>query len=360
MTFDLDDIERALTAGVRQLLADRHNSVLRRATLGKRYDENLWNDLSQSLGLLPMALPDDIGGDAGGDVLIGLAMREMGRALYDGPYLSSVVIACGYITALDGQVERRDVLSRILDGRLRPTAGPPGSDLGIRVTRDGSGWSLFGVIRPVLDVDTATHLVVIAELAVDDLGVFLVDLSAPGVQIERLDTFDLTRSMGVVHLDGAAADLTGTMSGDRLRRLADRTRIMVASEQIGGAAAVLELAVEHAQTRHQFGRPIGSYQAIKHQCADALVAIETTLVTVDHALCLLVNGEDVGHIAPMVAAMSSEAYVQAATTSLHVHGGMGFTWEHDAHLHLRRAKSSSHLLGSPSAHRELLLERLGL
>lgn len=360
MTFDLDDVELALTGAIRQLLGDRHDSVQRRGTLGGRHDEDLWKALSQDLGLLPMALPEDVGGDAGGDVLIGLAMREMGRALYDGPYLSSVVLACGLLETVEHPAEGHRVLSRVQTGELRPTAGLPNSYQGTRASRLDDTWLLAGAARAVLDAGTASHLVVVAELPLGGRGIFLVDLTSAGVSVDTLETFDLTRSFGLVHLDGVRADLVGPTADDALTRTADRARIMLASEQVGGAAATLEIAVEHAKTRHQFGRPIGSYQAIKHQCADVLVAIETAAVTVDHALCLLQEGEDVSRIAPMVAAMSSEAYVQAATSSLHVHGGMGFTWEHDAHLHLRRATSSSHLLGSPSTHRELLLERLGL
>lgn len=188
--------------------------------------------------------------------------------------------------------------------------------------------------------------------------VFAVDPSAGGVTITPVTTLDTTRKQATVAFDGAPARPLGVPAGaDTAVRRALRTgEIMLAAEQAGGARAVLDMAVAYAKQRVQFGRAIGGFQAIKHMCADLLVEVESAHSAAYHAAWSLAEGRaDVAASAAMCQAFCSEAFVRAAGDNIQIHGGVGFTWEHPAHLYLRRARSSAQLFGDPATHRERYL-----
>lgn len=368
MNFDIDEDERAVVETIDALMSDRFSPARRRSALGGEHDPALWDELAYQLGMVPMAIPEAAGGDGGGAVLTGLVARSLGAALYDGPYLSCVT-AIGALADSEAS-EAREVLVRTATGDARATLAPLSAAGGVRASPRDGGWAVSGSARGVLDATSATHIVVEAELAGDveaEVGRrvhFLVDASDSGVAARRVESVDLLRSVGVVDFEDAAAvplldpasDSTATVSV----RVRDRARVLLASEQIGGARAMLDSAVVYARLRHQFGRPIGGFQAIKHQLADLLVAIELAEVTVDHMLCLIDAGLPVEEGAAAALALSSDAYTSAALTGLHVHGGIGFTWESDIHLYVRRAKSSAALLGGPAEQRARVLAVLGL
>lgn len=353
MNFDLDDDEAALVEVVQAIMHDRFGPTTRRAALGEGFDDKLWNVLAFETGLLPMALPESVGGDGGGVLLGGLVVRELGAALYNGPYLSALMAATALAETDDA--DARAVLTAMTDGSVRPTFVPASS---IAAHADVDGWRLSGTADGVLDAATASHFVV-ATTTDDGARYFLVEADG-AARAEPQEGFDLLRSVGRVDLaDAPGAPLTG--GGDATARRIDAgARALLASEQVGGARAALDSAVAYARLRHQFGRAIGSFQAIKHQCADQLVDNLTATAAVDHVLCALVESDPHPGHAAMALAMASDAYSRGALGALHVHGGIGFTWESDVHLHVRRAKSAGSLLGGPALNRELLLDAIGV
>lgn len=357
MDFDLNAEERAVVGAVRSLMASRPAPASSPGRV-EPHDPALWSELAYDLGLVPMALPESAGGDGGGVVLGGLAARELGSVLYGGPYLSCLIGALALVESESEEV--RDVLGRTVGGSGRPTYAPGrGSDVSAR--RTSSGWVVDGVARGVLDVAGASHVVVAATDDTAATAHHLVDLKDPGVDVVAVPGFDLTRETGTVRFTGARAVPVSAgecANADRARAL-HRAKALVASEQVGGSRGALAAAVDHARMRHQFGRPIGSFQGVKHQLADILVRTELAEVTVDHVLCLLDADETVGELAATALAAASDTYADAALTAVHTHGGLGITWESGLHLHVRRSKATAALLGSPAHQRRLALADLG-
>jgi alkylation response protein AidB-like acyl-CoA dehydrogenase len=234
------------------------------------------------------------------------------------------------------------------------TASPQGSD--------GGGWTLSGRRSHVLDGCAAGLLLVVVT---DDAGpsVFAVRGDAPGLTVTPLTTLDLTRRQAAVQFSGVPATLVGGRgdAGAALRRTLDLAAVALAAEQAGGAGRLLQMSIEYAKDRYQFGRPIGSFQAIKHKLADMALDVERMDSVVRHA-ATVADGDPAAlpAVAGIAKVFCSEAYFRVAAENIQVHGGIGFTWEHPAHLYFRRAKSSEFLLGSPSAHRERLLRTLGV
>jgi alkylation response protein AidB-like acyl-CoA dehydrogenase len=226
----------------------------------------------------------------------------------------------------------------------------------------GGGWAVTGAKLFVIDGDTADLLLVVAH-APDGPGVFAVDRGAPGVESARLDTLDLTRALASVTLGetpavrvGAGRDAAAWLSEVR-----DLILAALAAEQLGGATRCLDLAVGYAKVREQFGRPIGSFQAIKHKCANLLLEVECGRSAVYYASEALAGKEEDAALAAVLAYVHcSQAFTRAAKECIQIHGGIGYTWEHDAHLYLRRAKSSELLFGPPARQRKRLAELAGI
>ena len=214
----------------------------------------------------------------------------------------------------------------------------------------------------VLDGHVADLLIVAART---DAGVSLfgVDGDASGVTRTALATMDQTRKQAKIELDGAQGTLVGTDGGgwDILSTVLDLAAVGLAAEQVGGAQACLDMAVEYAKVRVQFGRPIGSFQAIKHKCADMLLEVESAKSAAYYGMwCASEMNDELPSTASLAKAYCSEAYFHAAAENIQIHGGIGFTWEHPAHLYFKRAKSSELLFGDPTYHREQLAERIGI
>jgi acyl-CoA dehydrogenase len=223
-------------------------------------------------------------------------------------------------------------------------------------------WVLDGVKDHVIDGTTA-DLVLVLGLAEEGPTLFAVEGSADGLVRTPLETLDRTRRQARLHLSGTPATPVGELGGGwrTVSQVLDRALAALAAEQVGGAQHVLEMAVGYARTRVQFGRPIGSFQAIKHRCADMLIDVERARVAADQALWAVDSAPDELPVAACLAkAFCSDAYFDAAASNVQVHGGIGFTWEHAAHLYFRRAKSAQLQFGSSSHHREVLIQRLGL
>ena len=388
MNFTFDDEQDQLRALVRQFCADHSTQADVRAAMAtpEGFDPEAWLLVAQQLGLTGLGIPEQYGGAGYGFTEIGIVLEETGRTLFCSPYFSTVVLAATALLASGDESACREYLPAIAAGRLRatlafaehPRAGAIGAGGSRAGERDGrpwnvpapsvsarhtpAGWTLTGTKTYVLDGHTADLILVIAgtELGV---GLFAVPASAPGLTRTALPTLDQTRKQAEVSFSATPARLIGTEGSalavlDRVRQVA---AIGLAAEQIGGAGRCLEMAVEYAKLREQFGRPIGSFQAVKHKCADMLVQLESARSAAYVAVWAVdADSGEVPVLASMAKAYCSDAFLFCAAENIQVHGGIGFTWEHPAHLYLKRAKTSQLFLGGPAEHREQLAELIGL
>jgi alkylation response protein AidB-like acyl-CoA dehydrogenase len=360
-----------LRALVRDFLADRspETEVRRLMETADGFDPAVWRQLGDGLGLLGLAIPEEYGGAGAGFAEVGVVLEEAGRALLCAPFLSSAVLASAAVLYGGDEAAKKDYLPRLASGELRGTlalAEDSGrwdeAGITLAAARDGDDWILNGHKSYVLDAATA-GLILVAARTSAGISLFAVEPGAPGLVTTPLSTLDLTRKQGRVEFAGVTARLLGADGGawPALSRVLDLGAAGLAAEQAGGAARVLDMAAGYAKTRYQFGRAIGSFQAIKHQCADMLVAVEASRSLAYYAIWAADDGaDDFPAAASMAKAYCSDAYRQCAEANIQLHGGIGFTWEHPAHLYFRRAKSTQLLLGSPSYHRELLAARAGL
>ncbi|PPJ33505.1 acyl-CoA dehydrogenase [Nocardia nova] len=359
--------QQELAATVRKLLQDRASEADLRRTMESQegVDKELARVMAEQIGLHGLAIPEEYGGIGAGFVDLCVVLEEMGRALLCGPFFSSVVLFAGALMEARDVDACREWLPGIATGQTVGT---------LAVTEDREGWSensiqlaaqshadgyrLTGRKRHVLDGVTADVLVVAARLP-DGVGLFLVD----GGTVQRTpeNVLDPTRRQATVEFDHTPARLlVGADEGWAvLRRVLDRAAVALAAEQVGGAECVLEMAVDYASTRHQFGRPIGSFQAVKHKCADMLVAVEAARSAARFAADAIdADDPDKDMLAALAKSVCSTAYSTCATENIQIHGGIGFTWEHPAQLFYKRAKSSEVQFGSPAHHRSVLARRV--
>jgi len=228
--------------------------------------------------------------------------------------------------------------------------------------KKGDGWVLNGTKSFVLDGATAS-LILVAARTGKGVSLFGVEGDASGLTRTALSTMDQTRKQAKLEFNGTPARLIGT-EGDGWKTLStvlDLAAVALAAEQVGGAQKVLDMSVEYAKVRIQFGRPIGSFQAIKHKCADMLLEVESAKSAAYYGMwCASEMNDELPSVASLAKAYCSEAYFHSAAENIQIHGGIGFTWEHPAHLYFKRAKSSELLFGDPTYHRELLAQRIGI
>ncbi len=360
-------------AARRFLTANSASAHVRAAMNGSAgYDADAWHR-ARELGWAALLVPLDHGGAGLGWTDLVATVEETGRALACLPFFSTVCLATNALLAAGDEAQRATYLPRIASGEtLAALAFAEGPDADPRPVKtvardDGGAYLLSGSKRYVVDGATADMLIVTARVAgasgPDEAALFVVDARAPGVSRTRLPTMDLTRPQAAVELRDVRLDRSAKMGDARAIGFAlDRGAVALAAESLGGAERCLEVATEYAKTRVQFGRPIGSFQAIKHKLADMLVAVETARSAAYYAACVADSGDDaeLATAAPLAKAYCTEAYFRCAAESVQIHGGVGFTWEHDAHLFLKRARGSLALLGSPSSDRERVAIALGL
>lgn len=365
MHFGPTPAQEDLRARVRSLFDEMSPSaeVRRLMETETGFDRRAWARMAGDLGLQGLHLPRSVGGGGLGWVEVGVALEEAGAVLLGAPYLSTVVAAAVVLASGD----QDDVLARIAAGRTVATLAVAeaagrwdGTGIETRAVRSpGSGWRLEGAKSYVVDGCAADVLVVAARR--DDSGdvtLFLVDADGRGVSRAPLRTVDLTRKQAAVTFAAAPGR---ALTGVTLERAMELAAVALAAEQVGGAQRCLDMAVDHARRRVQFGRPIGSFQAVAHLCADMLLEVESARSAAFYAAAAAARGDGALPSAAAVAkSCCSEAFVRIATDALHVHGGLGFTWDHDAHLYFKRARSSALLFGDPRHHRELLARHLQL
>jgi alkylation response protein AidB-like acyl-CoA dehydrogenase len=375
MNLGVSEEHEELRASVRRFLADRAPIARVRELMETEdgLDRAVWDQAGQQLGLQGLAIPESYGGAGFTFAEQAIVLEELGAALYTGPYLASAVLAANALLLGDDEGARQDLLPSIASGETIATLAFTEDDgswdpAAIRTTavKDGTGWRLDGHKSFVLDGATAGLILVVAATEAG-LSLFAVEAGPAtetgGLTRAALPALDQTRKLGRLEFAGVTARLLGS-PGDAaavLGRTLDIAAIALAAEQLGGASRALDMAVEYAKIRHQFGRPIGSFQTIKHRCADLLLEVESLRSAVSYAAAAAVESpEEIPVLASLLKAYASETYFHVAAENIQIHGGIGFTWEHDAHLYFKRAKSSELFLGDGAYHRERLATRIGL
>jgi alkylation response protein AidB-like acyl-CoA dehydrogenase len=332
------------------------------------YDKEVWKRLTSELGLTALHVPEEYGGLGFTFLEASIALEEMGKVLLCAPYLSSILASTALLAARD-ESACADLLPGIADGTTLATVaymeGPhdwAGTSGTVNAEPTSTGWALTGTKRFVLDANVADLILVFAQTD-EGPSVFAVDATASGLQRELLSTMDETRKLADLTFDATPARLVGTVgaAADVLAHTLDVAATAVAAEQVGGCQRVLDMSVDYAKIRVQFGRPIGSFQAIKHKCANMFLAVESSRSAAQHAAWAVAENPSELPVAACIAkAHCSESFSAAAAENIQIHGGIGFTWEHPAHLYFKRAKSTALLFGDPVYHRDLVARRLGI
>ncbi|HTZ08970.1 MAG TPA: acyl-CoA dehydrogenase family protein [Acidimicrobiales bacterium] len=371
MNFAFSEEQEELRRSVRRFLEDKSpmSEVRRLMETTDGFDRAVWDQMANQLGLQALAVPEEYGGAGFGYVELTVVFEEMGAALLCAPYFSTVGLAANALLSCGDEAAKKDLLPGIASGEtvatLAFTEDSGRWDLdGITLAATGSGteWKLDGHKMFVIDGHSA-DLVVVAARSAAGVSLFAVEKGAPGLGATPLATMDQTRKQARLEFSSTPARLIGEDggAGPGLSKALDLAAVALAAEQVGGSQRCLDMAVEYAKTRIQFGRPIGSFQAIKHKCADMLLEVESAKSAAYYAgWAAAEDSDELPVVASLAKSYCSEAYFHAAAENIQIHGGIGFTWEHDAHLYFKRAKSSELMLGDPSYHRELLAQRIGI
>lgn len=367
MDFELTDEQSGLVDSTRSLLARRSSASRARDLIDsdEGFDVDLWR-VGTELGWPALAVAEADGGLGQQSIDLALVAVELGRGLASTPFIPTVV-AADALSRSDSEQSAK-VLQSICEGTLTATwafaeFGQPWSTVGVGTTarRHGDGYLLTGSKVSVQDADAAQLLVVDALLD-DEPARFLVPADADGVRIDRQHTLDVTRSYCDVTFNRAAVDATALCAaGQAARHSLDRTMqlntVLVCAELVGIGERMLAMTVEYVKDRVQFGRPVGSFQAVKHKCADMRIwAQASAAATYYAAMALDSDHPDADHAVSVAKAYVSEAIDRVAGHALQLHGGIGFTWEHDLHLYIRRARVNALLSGDARHHRERLCQ----
>jgi alkylation response protein AidB-like acyl-CoA dehydrogenase len=371
VNFAFSEEQEELRNVVRQFLEAKapEAAVREQMETERGFDPDVWKQMAEQLGLQSLTIPEEYGGQGFGYVELIVVLEEMGKTLVCAPYFSTVVLAANTLLQSGDEAAKKEYLPGIASGETIATLAftePSGKwdEGGIEATATGSGdsWKISGTKMFVLDGHTA-DLIIVAARTPKGVSLFAVAGDASGLTRTPLATMDQTRKQAKLELDGVEGRLIGEegKGWDVLSTVLDLAAVGLAAEQVGGAQRCLDMSVEYAKVRVQFGRPIGSFQAIKHKCADMLLEVESAKSAAYYAgWCASEMNDELPAVASLAKAYCSDAYFHAAAENIQIHGGIGFTWEHPAHLYFKRAKSSELLFGDPTYHRELLAQRIGI
>jgi alkylation response protein AidB-like acyl-CoA dehydrogenase len=377
--FAFNETQEELRRSARAFLRERSDSAAVRSAMAsaRGYDADVWRRIGTELGWTAVTIPEQYGGLGLGYVELVALLEEMGTALLCAPFFSTVCLAANALLAGADEHPKSELLPAIAAGETTATLafteanGRWDADAVQTVARpDGAEFVLDGVKRFVPDGHTADLLVVAtrrkATSGESGISMFAVHGDTPGMSRRLLPTMDQTRKQAEVRLDGVRVPRSALVGDEgaawpALRRTLELAAIATAAEQVGGAQRCLDMTVEYAKGRMQFGRPIGSFQAIKHKCADMLLLVESARSASYYAgWAASVGEQEVSVLASLAKAYATDAYFRCAADALQIHGGVGFTWEYDVHLHFKRAKSTETFLGDAAYHRELVAQRIGL
>ena len=376
LNFAFSEEQDQLRDAVRKFLEAKspETEVRRLMETTEGYDPAVWSQMANELGLQSLHIPEAYGGQGFSWVELGIVLEEQGRALLCAPYFSTVVLAANAILNAGTEDQKAALLPGIASGETIATLAftePSGkwdaAGITLEATPSGDGATLTGTKMFVLDGHVANLIVVVARAAgstgQDGISFYTVEGDAAGLTRTALATMDQTRKQAKLEFDGVQATLLGTAGAGwaALSKTLDQASVGLCNEMVGGAQYVLDESVQYAKDRVQFGRPIGSFQAIKHKCADMLLETESAKSAAYYAAWAAAEDNDeLPVVASLAKAYCSDAYFHSAAENIQIHGGIGFTWEHDAHLYFKRAKSSEILFGDATYHRELLAQRIGI
>jgi alkylation response protein AidB-like acyl-CoA dehydrogenase len=373
MDFGFSEEQEMLRESARGLLEKEcPATVVRRLIDDERgYDADLWRKMA-GLGWTGLVIPESYGGAGLSYVDLVLVLEEMGRVLLPSPFIWTAMVAEA-LKDTGSEARKQALLPKIAAGDLIATvawmepSGLWGAD-GIAMTarKRGDRFMLDGVKLFVNDAHIANYLLVAARTGGKGITLFAIETARAGVGITPLKTMDSTRLLSEVSFAGVKAgaeDVVGAV-GDGwkvLSQIIDKGKVMIAAEMMGGAQKVLEMSVEYAKVRVQFGRPIGSFQAVQHKCANMMIDIEGAKSAVYYAAWAVSSGvAEAPLAAALCKAAASDAYRRVSADGIQVHGGIGFTWDHDLHLYFKRAKSSEFTFGDATYNRELVAQGINL
>jgi len=376
MDFAFSEEQEMLRASAREFLAKQcpPSYVRQMMEADDAWDAAFWAKLAE-MGWTGLGIPEAYGG-VGTFLDLVVVLEEAGRALLPGPFFSTMGLAVPTLLESGSEAQKQEVLTAIAAGDARATVAltePQGrwdaDGVTLAAQQSGDGWRLDGIKLFVPDAGVADHVIVAARTrgaGEEGITLFLVSGRPDGMTVSPLKTMDMTRRWYEVRFDGVqlpggAVVGTADQGWAPLRRALDWAAAGLCAEMVGGAQHVLDSSVEYAKTRQQFGKPIGIYQAVSHKLADMLLETESARSATYYAAWAVdADAPDRSLAASMAKAYTSDAYRRAAGNGIQVHGGIGFTWEHDMHLYFKRAKASEVTLGDATYHRELVAQALDL
>jgi alkylation response protein AidB-like acyl-CoA dehydrogenase len=331
------------------------------------YADDLWKKMA-ALGWMGLLVPEAYGGAGLSLVDLVVVLEEMGKVVLPGPFFSTVVLGGLCVQRAGSEGQKKRFLPGVASGQAKLTlalleenARWDEAGVNLAAQKDGGGYVLNGVKLFVLDAHVADHIICAARTT-EGVTLFILDRQQAGVGTRLLKTMDQTRKLCEVTLENVhvgADALLGTpgQGWELLARSVDQSKVALCAEMCGGAQQVLDMSVEYAKVREQFGRPIGSFQAIQHKCADMLVQVEGAKSATYYAAWAVSNDTlDAALAAAMAKAYCSDAYRKVSSEGIQIHGGIGFTWEHDMHIYFKRAKGSEVTFGDATWNRELVAQ----
>ena len=377
MDFGFSEEQEMLRQSVRQFLAaECPMTYVRQMMEDERgYGEEQWKKMVE-LGWTGLVIPEQYGGAGLNMVDMVVVLEEMGRVVFPGPFFASAILGGLAIDLGGSEAQKQQYLPGLADGTIRATlaqveeSGRWDADgIVLPAKASGGGLSLSGTKLFVHDAHNSNLLIVPARTGgsgTDGISLFIVDAKAKGVGIRVLKTMDQTRKLCEVTFDNVAIGTDAVLDAGGtgwalLDRLVDRAKVALCAEMCGGAQRVLDMSVEYAKVREQFGKPIGSFQAIQHKCANMMVQVESAKSATYYAAWAVANDVPEAHLAACMAkAYCSDAYRFVSAEGIQIHGGIGFTWEHDMHLYFKRAKGSEVTFGDATWNRELVAQHINL
>ena len=362
MNFEFNDNQRMLREQVRRFLTDNSSLPVVRKTLEstQAYDKDLWNEFA-SMGWLGAAIPESFGGAGLSHLELCVIAEELGRSLAPTPIASSIYIGAEALMHAGTEEQKQNYLPDIVTGKaiwcLALSEGrTPILEKNITVSENGG--KLTGKKLPVVDGDSADFAIVVAKNRTST-GLYIVNLYGDGIERNSINTIDPTRSQAQIVFSEAPAELLSEDCWALLENIQDRAAILIAFEQVGGAEAALAMAKEYALNRYAFGRPIASYQALKHRMADMYIQTELARANSYYgAWALSTSAQDLTIAAATARVSATEAYNFSAKENIQIHGGMGFTWEYNCHLYYRRSRHLALVLGSQRRWKDRLIRAL--
>jgi alkylation response protein AidB-like acyl-CoA dehydrogenase len=375
MNFAFSEEQETFRETLRRFFEEKSptEEVFRLLETPEGFDPSLWKQMGAELGLQGVHVPEDYGGQGFGFLELGLVLEEMGRALCCAPYFSTVCLAANAILNAGTEEQKRRWLPGIATGEtiaslalLEEGDRWDAEGVALAFARDGEAYRLDGRKRLVTDGATAQLVVVAARRpgtrGAEGLTLLVASGDAAGLEAKPLEPLDATRKLADLRFRGVRAELLGEegAAAPALAKTLDQARVGLALESLGGAQRCLDSAVDYAKQRVQFARPIGSFQAIKHRCADLLLELESARSAAYWASWVASeDAEELPLAASTAKSVCDETYLRASADNVHIHGGIGVSWEADPHLYFKRAKSTEALLGSPTWQRARIAELKG-